>query len=404
MSVAVLVPHPTLEAALLYARRRAGTALDILWVGAGNRDFEDNARALMRPGDTMFQTPDMDALPAGAMFDLIFAFSVLCRWPGTRYAANIAEIYPFEQFTETCGAMDARLSIGGVLAVYNANYRFADAPMSKRYHPIEDPAGESGEVRKFKPGGARMLQRPYPHTLFRKLRDASEAESAELAQQTAARLERERAEEAGRDMHRGGHKVQTLNSTKYDRYPGTFADVARRFVGQESVRALSFGCSSGEECVSLADLYFKGEADRIVGVDVNAEAIAKAHRDHAHERVTYYLADDKRFADEAPFDAIFAMSVLCLWPDTKDVANIASLFPFKDFVDVCAMLDKRLKVGGILVLYNTNYRFTDTPLGRRYEAFEDPSGRSGFVRKFKPDGSRLSRPPYPYTIFRKVQA
>ncbi|MGB9153846.1 MAG: hypothetical protein WCD70_12270 [Alphaproteobacteria bacterium] len=61
---------------------------------------------------------------------------------------------------------------------------------------------------------------------------------------------------------------QTDNTTQHNRYPEIFARTAEVFKERGMVpnRLLSFGCSSGEEVMTLAETYFP--SSQIVGVDV----------------------------------------------------------------------------------------------------------------------------------------
>jgi hypothetical protein len=55
-----------------------------------------------------------------------------------------------------------------------------------------------------------------------------------------------------------------------------------------------------------------------------------------------------------------------------------------------------------LVIYNANFRFTDTSAARRYESLPVPGlDDSGFVDLFSSSNQRLEDQVYPHAVFRK---
>ena len=155
----------------------------------------------------------------------------------------------------------------------------------------------------------------------------------------------------------------------------------------EGAEVLSFGCSTGEEPAALAE---RLPTARIVGADVSSYVLKRARRRYAQQTNISFVNAAKSCLDEiGPFDAIFAMSVFCRQPDTDSLANCSELYPFERFEEACSSLDALLRPGGYLVLYNTNYRFTDTVTATGYEVIHfDDVRDSGMVPKFDIDGSR----------------
>lgn len=197
-------------------------------------------------------------------------------------------------------------------------------------------------------------------------------------------------------------QIQVRSSTSYDRYPATFqaaADLVRSATPAACV--LSFGCSTGLECATLSELYFDRPDDRIVGVDTHTPALSRARRHNQGPRISYYDANDPAYLSASPFDAVFAMAVLCLHDEqAKKTGDAPARFPFSRFSELCEGLDAKVKTGGLLVIVNASYRFTDARVSKRYTPIADPTGRSGFVPKYKRDGERL-RKSYPFTLFVK---
>ena len=83
----------------------------------------------------------------------------------------------------------------------------------------------------------------------------------------------------------GFHQIP--NKTSLDRYPEIFAAAVAAV--PEARRILSFGCSTGEECVTLAS-YFPGAL--IVGTDINPLNLLKAMK-HRNDRIRFVYAIDR---------------------------------------------------------------------------------------------------------------
>ena len=94
--------------------------------------------------------------------------------------------------------------------------------------------------------------------------------------------------------------------TESHRYPLLFGnlDLMRRRLLGAKVRILSFGCSTGEELMSLA-AYFPD--DELFGCDVNEGALDKA-REVANllPNCTVFYSDLENLERHGPYDLIFA--------------------------------------------------------------------------------------------------
>jgi SAM-dependent methyltransferase len=179
-------------------------------------------------------------------------------------------------------------------------------------------------------------------------------------------------------------QVQTRQDTQVNRYPEIFAAVGNltrsRHNGDFTV--LSYGCSTGEEVRTLRQLYFP--RCRIVGLDVSAEAIARARQNSDDlQNVAFDMGTDLNLENYGPYDVIFAMSVFCRWPESGSMNSILTLFPFEHFEERLHVLDKSLRPGGCLVLVNANYNFFDSTVSRNYDLIMSPNIKSnGFVTHF----------------------
>jgi SAM-dependent methyltransferase len=192
-----------------------------------------------------------------------------------------------------------------------------------------------------------------------------------------------------------GEIHQTAPFTWLDRYPDLF-DLTAKLVPY-ATRILSFGCSSGEELISLRARFPDAE---IVGAEINARsrAIARAK-----------VAGDARMTVVAPqnveglFDIVFALSVL--QRDPRGIAalveakHLAARYPFTRFDEGVRSLVARLRPGGLLCVTNALYRVEDSSVAAELEPIGDSPSMNRVL--LGPEGGRLDAP-IARTIFRKV--
>lgn len=198
---------------------------------------------------------------------------------------------------------------------------------------------------------------------------------------------------------------QLSHATQLDRYPAIFSGVAAlagnlaAAAADGRLRILSFGCSTGEEPASLRG-YFPHA--RIYGADVSDDVLLTARRRWAEQDIVFFRSTPDEVARHGPYGVVFAMSVLCRQRQTKHATNCAAIYPFGDFSALAGGLADVVAPGGYLVIYNSNYRFTDAPAAAGFEAVPLPGvEESGFVVKFAPDGARLDEQVFPHVAFRK---
>jgi hypothetical protein len=187
---------------------------------------------------------------------------------------------------------------------------------------------------------------------------------------------------------------QISNATNYNRYPKIFKECVKYFK-DITPTILSFGCSDGREVLSLHNLYFKNS--NIDGVDISKDMILKCKESYVNEKLNFYTSDE--FLPKK-YDLIFCMSVLCRWSQTKNVEDCGDIYPFDQFESQLVMLNELLNVGGLIVIYNSNFLFTDTKLSLNYTPLETEVDESGFVKKFDKNNKHIDIN-YPHTIFIK---
>ncbi len=184
-------------------------------------------------------------------------------------------------------------------------------------------------------------------------------------------------------------------TTVPNRYPALFTACQPLFGNLGSSRILSYGCSTGEEVMSLRRLWPEAS---LVGCDINRISLEIARRqDPSNE----YCFPEQL---QGLFDGIFCLAVL---QDPRSrgehVTSIARHYPYSKFLAILLRLDSLLKVGGFLILDHTNYRFEDSPLMERYVAMR-LGERTRDRPCFAPDGHPI--PNYQNLvrarIFRKI--
>jgi chemotaxis methyl-accepting protein methylase len=129
--------------------------------------------------------------------------------------------------------------------------------------------------------------------------------------------------------------LQRNTTTAFNRYPGIFRTIKARMFQKYgpalkggALRVLSFGCSTGEELSTLR-AYFPDAT--IFGCDANSAALQIAKDSARKSAAILFPSEARHIQSFAPFDIIFAMSVLCKWPNTHKTENIFPIFPFSQF-------------------------------------------------------------------------
>lgn len=195
------------------------------------------------------------------------------------------------------------------------------------------------------------------------------ARQLRLEQRAEARLLRERPHQL----------YQPGGRTALDRYPELFAALRGSLEGMPQPRILSYGCSTGEEILTLRSYI---PSARLAGIEINAHRLNQARRKVRDREVQFWVAGSIDEADAGMFDAITCLSVLHRretlhnWP-----ADPTPHMSFATFERAVLDLDRHLRPGGILLLDHMSFRFSDTSLAPGYTALPASS----------PDGAPLKR-------------
>lgn len=159
-----------------------------------------------------------------------------------------------------------------------------------------------------------------------------------------------------------GLLLQPYGTTSDNRYPQLFDALAERLAHLPSPRILSFGCSTGEEVRALRA---RIPTARITGIDLNPRSLAIARKKDGNPLSHYRLAGAPLPDDR--FDAVLAMAVFRHGKlEAGQPDDCSAVMPFVQFAEGIAFLDACLAPGGWLALYNSHFRFADTPTAAKY--------------------------------------
>lgn len=154
--------------------------------------------------------------------------------------------------------------------------------------------------------------------------------------------------------------------TALDRYPELFAALRDSLADRPQPRILSYGCSTGEELVTLRS-YIPGA--KLAGIDINSHRLKQARRRLRDRSAQFWVAASIGETNAGTFDAITCLSVLHRpetlhnWP-----ADPTPYMSFATFERAVVDLDRHLRPGGVLAIDFMSFRFADTIVADRYTA------------------------------------
>jgi len=154
--------------------------------------------------------------------------------------------------------------------------------------------------------------------------------------------------------------------------------VLRRYVPADAQLAiLSFGCSTGEELVTLRRLF---PGAQLFGCDIDWSNLAAA-RVLLGSGATVFASSDAEIRRRGPYDVIVCNSVL-LRSSQRGHGHAAGIDP-SQWLDTVALLDSTLRPGGILQIINSNIPFRYHPVASSYLPLRSPLILGpGFVDQF----------------------
>lgn len=161
---------------------------------------------------------------------------------------------------------------------------------------------------------------------------------------------------------------QTTPLTFMNRYPKIFTACQEYFEGKENLKILSYGCSTGEEVLTLRT-YFPNA--QIIGADINKRSLETCRMLPVDEKISFIYSTPSEIQKHGKFDAIFCMAVLQRKPHdvaAKGITNLSKIYPFEKFEKQIFELDELVNPNGLLVVHFTQYSLLDTAVASKYEA------------------------------------
>lgn len=198
---------------------------------------------------------------------------------------------------------------------------------------------------------------------------------------------------------------QTTNRTYLDRYPRIFKACQDSFANRDGLRVLSFGCSTGEEVLTLRH-YFPSAF--LVGVDINPWNLKECRKKVKEGNTVFILPDSNLIEKYGPYDIIFCMAVLQRTPYAvrdNGITDLKKLYPFEKFDNQLSELDSVMKEKGLMVLHNSHYLFSESRIGTHYQELTGFSYEKELIPIKFDKNSKLMETPQQYgSIFRKISS
>jgi SAM-dependent methyltransferase len=200
---------------------------------------------------------------------------------------------------------------------------------------------------------------------------------------------------------RPGEVLQPYPFTCFDRHPTLFGYARDQLGALDKPRILSFGCSTGEEPLSLA-LYLPSA--QINAVDINPHSIAIARKLIGRQGTANIDIELAATPPDHPeyYDAVFCLSVLRHGDlDANRPLDCSRVLPFARFAQTVGMLDRVLRPGGLLFIWGSNFRFSDLLIAESYEVMSVPGSRPHRGAVYGPDNRLLPQNGNSQFVYRK---
>ena len=164
---------------------------------------------------------------------------------------------------------------------------------------------------------------------------------------------------------------QTTSATCLNRYPQIFSACKTYFGDCKKIRILSFGCSTGEEVITLQRYFPNAE---IIGAEINKNSLAICRKLNLGDNIHFIDSTSENIKAYGPYDAIFSMAVFQRTPGViaeKEITDLKRIYPFEKFENQVIELDKSLNKSGLMIIHMSQYDFSDTVLAPNYETYGD---------------------------------
>ncbi|MGM0877058.1 MAG: class I SAM-dependent methyltransferase [Bacillota bacterium] len=197
---------------------------------------------------------------------------------------------------------------------------------------------------------------------------------------------------------------QTTPLTYMNRYPTIFSACCDYFDSKKDLKILSYGCSTGEEVLTLRR-YFPNA--HIIGADINKRSLEICRKLHIDEKITFIYSTRSEIQKYGPFDAIFCMAVLQRNPHdiaAKGISSLKKIYPFEKFERQIIELDELINPQGLLVVHFTQYSLWDTRVASKYKTLGDYNQNNYLSPVFDKNSNLVKNPAPQKTIFIKANS
>lgn len=196
---------------------------------------------------------------------------------------------------------------------------------------------------------------------------------------------------------------QTTPLTYMDRYPTIFSACKDYLDGKEDLKILSYGCSTGEEVLTLRK-YFPNA--QIIGAEINKRSLDKCRMLPVDENISFIYSTHDEIMKHGKFDAIFCMAVLQRKPHdiaAKEIKSLKKIYPFEKFEKQIIEFDELLNPLGLLVVHFTQYSLLDTGVALNYKSLGDYNQNDYLSPVFDKNSNLISNPSPQNSIFIKMK-
>lgn len=205
-------------------------------------------------------------------------------------------------------------------------------------------------------------------------------------------------------LFKAGEIHQTTTLTAVNRYPEVFSSTREFFEDDNKIRILSYGCSTGEEVVTLRKYFPNAE---IIGADINKNCLDQCRKKKLDSRIRFICSTDGNIRKNGPYDAIFCMAVLQREPHShlaRRTKNIKNIYEFSKFDQQLKELDRSLNENGLLIVHFTQYLVTESSISVRYKPYGNVTQEKYIAPIYDRNGDMLVGAKAPNSIFMKVGA
>lgn len=195
---------------------------------------------------------------------------------------------------------------------------------------------------------------------------------------------------------------QVSNYTEENRYPDLFKICKDYFSTSMAPRLLSFGCSTGEEVISL-NKYLPNAT--IIGTDINKWCIEECQKKSDNQKLLFIHSLSGKYKRARDFDAIFCLAVFQHTKNRAANQKIAIKFTFKRFENQLQDLDEKLKENGLLFIDHSDFDFRNTSLYKKYSVLDIESNSIFRDRPlYNKNNERISESTFMPRVFVKNQS